>query len=148
MIFSSESGSFSVKDEVSSSTTTSSSSSLTSVAQPQRRREKKTDDDEKVRIRIDVHKDHDDEPDFHRKSSSKYVTTYEQVLPKQPEFPAKPTCSFIRTPPNRVIPKSDPVKLYHSYKEHWDKTRFPGEESAGTKQLRWTVREWMMGHRE
>ena len=106
----------------------------------------------KIRIKIDFHADDksrdqtDGGCDLNKSLKSKSFITYEQVLPKQPEFPAKPTCSFIRAAPSRVIPKSDPVKLYQSYKEHWDKTKFPGDDS--TKQLRWTVREWMMGHRE
>ena len=85
-----------------------------------------------------------DPPKFVRPKSGSIV--YEQILPKQPEFPAKATCSFIRPPPDRLIPKSDPVRLYRYYKECWDKTKFPGDDS--TKALRWRVREWMMGHRE
>ena len=104
--------------------------------------EKKISDNDLARSKID--EIDFDRPKLVRPKSSSIV--YEQVLPKQPEFPAKPTCSFIRPPPDRLIPKSDPVHLYRFYKECWDKTKFPGDDS--TKQLRWRVREWMMGHRE
>ncbi len=42
--------------------------------------------------------------------------------------------------------KCDPVRLYQYYQQRWARTRFPGDDSS--KQVRWAVREWMMGHAE
>ena len=39
--------------------------------------------------------------------------------------------------------KQDPVKLHQFYKEHWEKTRLPGELNKTEKDLRWATREWM-----
>ena len=158
-IFSSESANLSVHNEFSVASSYSTSTSTSTEEQKpdeKHRKSKKTEEnnlksktvESKIRIKIDFHADdksRDQTDGGCDLNKSKSFITYEQVLPKQPEFPAKPTCSFIRAAPSRVFPKSDPVKLYQSYKEQWDKTKFPGDDS--TKQLRWTVREWMMGHR-
>jgi len=131
------------------------------------------DEDEVVRVRLNVQDDSKDggakrftkikpktsskkleeRPDFdggcfdllHRPTGS---TLTAQVLPPRPDMPTKPTTSCIkpryddeaaiRKPANR-----DPVRLYAEYKAHWDKLRQPGDGSD--KQLRWAVREWMMG---
>ena len=152
---SSDANSLSIKDESSYSASSSSSTTFCSRDEVKedrtkpRRKNKNVEDN--IRIRIDVQDGKTiDQIDFQgeKKIKEKSKIVYEQVLPKQPEFPAKATCSFIRPPPNRIIPKSDPVRLYQSYKEHWDKTKFPGDDSTSTKQLRWRVREWMMGQRE
>jgi len=69
-----------------------------------------------------------------------------QILPPRPELPTKPTCSFIRPVIKEVKPKNlkqDPVKLHQFYKEHWEKTRLPGELNKTEKDLRWATREWM-----
>lgn len=39
--------------------------------------------------------------------------------------------------------KTDPVKLYHKYKEIWAQQKVPGENDHS--QLRWTIREKMLG---
>ena len=69
-----------------------------------------------------------------------------QILPPRPPLPSKPTKSFIKpllNDPKRKPAARDPVQLYDQYKKHWDKLKLPGDNS--TKQLRWAVREWMMG---
>ena len=43
--------------------------------------------------------------------------------------------------------KRDPVQLHDYYKKQWSKLKLPGDESQSTKNLRWAVREWMMGKR-
>ena len=60
-----------------------------------------------------------------------------------------PTTSFIHPPkasassrPSSNL-KCDPVRLYQHYEAIWAKTKFPGDGSD--KQVRWAVREWMMG---
>jgi hypothetical protein len=61
----------------------------------------------------------------------------------------KPTTSFI-TPAARQQKtaskniRCDPVRLHQYYKAQWAKTKFPGDDS--NKQVRWAVREWMVGH--
>ena len=65
----------------------------------------------------------------------------------------KPTTSYI-TPAvdvaNRgAVPRSrkcDPVRLYEYYAAQWARTRFPGDSSD--KDVRWAVREWMMGKKK
>merc|ERR1712243_16562 len=74
-------------------------------------------------------------------------TMTKQILPPRPEIPTKPTTSCIM-PKFKEQQKSkpinrDPVQLYAYYQKHWDKLRLPGDGSD--KQLRWAVREWMMG---
>lgn len=72
-----------------------------------------------------------------------------QILPPRPEIPTKPTSSFIRPvfkdPPAKNI-RQDPVRLHKYYQQLWEKTKFPGDDS--NKQLRWAVREWMMGPKD
>jgi len=75
-------------------------------------------------------------------------TMTKQVLPPRPLIPTKPTTSCIKpsAPSDGGKPSfgnKDPVQLYADYKKHWDKLRLPGDGSD--KQLRWAVREWMMG---
>lgn len=41
------------------------------------------------------------------------------------------------------VQKTDPVKLYHKYKEIWAQQKVPGENDHS--QLRWTIREKMLG---
>ena len=43
--------------------------------------------------------------------------------------------------------KRDPVRLHDYYKKQWEKFRLPGDDSHETKELRWAVREWMMGRK-
>ena len=43
--------------------------------------------------------------------------------------------------------RRDPVQLHDYYKRHWSKLKLPGDDSQSTKDLRWAVREWMMGKR-
>ena len=39
--------------------------------------------------------------------------------------------------------KCDPVRLHEYYSAQWARTRFPGDSSD--KNVRWAVREWMVG---
>ena len=67
----------------------------------------------------------------------------------------KPTTSYI-TPAamdavasRGAVPRSrkcDPVRLYEYYAAQWARTRFPGDSSD--KDVRWAVREWMMGKKK
>ena len=70
-----------------------------------------------------------------------------EVEQRVSKFATKPTTSFIRPTIQGHRPakdlKCDPVRLYEYYKRIWEQTNFPGGESSN--QLRWTVREWMMG---
>lgn len=73
-------------------------------------------------------------------------TMIPQILPPRPQIPTKPTTSCIKPTyeaPTAKPANRDPVALYADYKKHWDKLRLPGDGSD--KQLRWAVREWMMG---
>ena len=48
--------------------------------------------------------------------------------------------------PRGAVPRSkkcDPVRLYEYYAAQWARSRFPGDNSD--KNVRWAVREWMMG---
>jgi len=71
-----------------------------------------------------------------------------QILPPRPEIPTKPTTSCIMPKFKEQTNKPrdanrDPVQLHAYYQKHWSKLRLPGDGSD--KQLRWAVREWMMG---
>ena len=48
--------------------------------------------------------------------------------------------------PRGAVPRSkkcDPVRLHEYYAAQWARTRFPGDNSD--KNVRWAVREWMVG---
>ncbi len=81
------------------------------------------------------------------KEEEEFELELKQKLPPKPEIPTKATCSFIR-PRLQTSKKGlrhDPVALHQFYKNHWEKAHLPGEETRETKELRWAVREWMMG---
>jgi len=73
-----------------------------------------------------------------------------QILPPKPKIPTKPTTSCIKPTFNEKQKKDlrrDPVRLHDYYKKQWEKLKLPGDESRSTKELRWAVREWMMGRK-
>jgi len=73
-----------------------------------------------------------------------------QILPPKPKIPTKPTTSCIKptfTERQKKDLKRDPVRLHDYYKKQWEKFRLPGDDSHETKELRWAVREWMMGRK-
>jgi hydrolethalus syndrome protein 1 len=65
------------------------------------------------------------------------------------KFASRPTTSVIRAPRKATLAKdlrSDPVQMHQFYQRIWQRTHFPGDDSS--KDMRWAVREWMLGHRE
>ena len=96
-----------------------------------------SDDDDKVEVRVRVPSDKEEmtsaKPERPRKRVNERIK------------PSRPTTSFIRS---RSLSRgqkgdfrSDPVLLHQYYQRIWQKTKFPGDESA--KNLRWRVREFM-----
>ena len=67
-------------------------------------------------------------------------------LPKW-RFPLEYMNSSVGLPnPRSAVPRSKkcaPVRLHEYYAAQWARTRFPGDNSD--KNVRWAVREWMVG---
>jgi len=73
-----------------------------------------------------------------------------QILPPKPKIPTKPTTSCIKptfAEKHKKDLRRDPVRLHDYYKKQWEKFKLPGDDSQSTKELRWAVREWMMGRK-